>query len=146
MERSLLAKYDLPDVPGVYLFKQGRRGIYVGKATSLRDRVRSYFDDDLIATRGPRIVDMVTKATGIMYHTTPTVLEALLKEAALIRKYRPYANAEGKDDKTFLYAAITDERIPRVLTMRGKDLDFKNKKLLIGNCQLKSIFGPFPSG
>lgn len=55
MQKSDLQKTDLPDVPGVYLFKKGRTVLYVGKATSLRDRVRSYFDDDLIATRGPRI-------------------------------------------------------------------------------------------
>ena len=64
MKREDLKKYELPDVPGVYLFMSGRgrakRVLYVGKATSLRDRVRSYFDDDLIATRGPRLVDMGT--------------------------------------------------------------------------------------
>src|SRR5665811_679356 len=106
MERKNLDKFNLPDVPGVYLFKQGRKVLYVGKATSLRDRVRSYFDDDLIATRGPRVVDMVTKADRIAFETTPTVLEALVREAALIRLHRPRANAEGKDDKTFLYAVI----------------------------------------
>ena len=84
MERAELKKFDLPDCPGVYLFKRGREVLYVGKATSLRDRVRSYFDDDLIATRGPRIVDMVTKATSVAHEPTPTVLEALVREAALI--------------------------------------------------------------
>ncbi|MFZ1987828.1 MAG: UvrB/UvrC motif-containing protein [Minisyncoccia bacterium] len=162
MERSALKAYDLPDVPGVYLFSTGRgRGkkvTYVGKATSLRDRVRSYFDDDLIATRGPRVVDMVTKADGLSYETTPTVLEALVREAALIRKYHPYANVEGKDDKTFLYAVITDEIIPRVLAIRGKDLE----QLASGSWQLAeessaihlptasrklhAVHGPFPSG
>src|SRR5438552_18300734 len=81
MERANLSKYKLPDVPGVYLFKKGRTVLYVGKATSLRDRVRSYFDDDLIATRGPRVVDMVTKADRITFETAPTVLEALVREA-----------------------------------------------------------------
>src|SRR3989338_11637625 len=128
MQRSDLRKFDLPEVPGVYLFKQGRKVLYVGKATSLRDRVRSYFDDDLIATRGPRVVDMVTKADRVVYETTPTVLEALVREAALIKKYLPKANVEGKDDSTFLYVGITREPIPRVLTMRGKDIDFKTRK------------------
>lgn len=148
MERSDLAAFDLPDCPGVYLFTRGKgkkkEVLYVGKATSLRDRVRSYFDDDLIATRGPRIVDMVTKAEGVMHETTPTVLEALVREAALIREYRPRANAEGKDDKTFLYAVITDEEVPRVLAIRGKDIDFK-KKIAAGQ-KAKAIHGPFPSG
>jgi excinuclease UvrABC nuclease subunit len=145
MQRADLKKHNLPDVPGVYLFKQGRKVLYVGKATSLRDRVRSYFDDDLIATRGPRLVDMVTKADRISYETTPTVLEALVREAALIRKHRPPANAEGNDDRTFLYAVITQEDIPRVLAVRGKDIDFKSKKVNDGQ-KLKALYGPFPSG
>ncbi|MDR3546999.1 MAG: UvrB/UvrC motif-containing protein [Candidatus Pacebacteria bacterium] len=148
MDRSQLARFDLPDVPGVYLFTKGRgkskKILYVGKATSLRDRVRSYFDDDLIATRGPRLVDMVTQADGIMHETTPTVLEALVREAALIREYHPSANAMGKDDKTFLYAVITDEEIPRVLAIRGSDIDFDKK--VSGDIKIKAIHGPFPSG
>ena len=126
------------------MFKQGRKVLYVGKATSLRDRVRSYFDDDLIATRGPRIVDMVTKADRVAHEPTPTVLEALVREAALIKKYHPPANVEGKDDSTFLYAVVTKEEIPRVLVMRGKEINFG--KLKIENCKLKAVYGPFPSG
>jgi DNA polymerase III subunit epsilon len=83
MQREALKTFDLPDCPGVYLFTHGKgrakKVLYVGKATSLRDRVRSYFDIDLIATRGPRIVDMVTKADGLMHEPTPTVLEALVR-------------------------------------------------------------------
>src|SRR3989338_887769 len=166
MERSDLHKVKLREVAGVYLFLQKRggkaktsatdvrptnlrgryRGLYVGKATSLRDRVKSYFDDDLIAPRGPRVVDMVTKATSMIYHTTPTVLEALVREGALFKKYLPHANVDGKDDKTFLYAVITDEEIPRVLVIRGKDIDFKVKRSNLFTCKLKAIYGPFPSG
>ena len=148
MERTLLKKLDLPDVPGVYLFTRGKgkskKILYVGKATSLRDRVRSYFDDDLIVTRGPRLVDMVTQADGISHETTPTVLEALVREAALIREHNPPANSMGKDDKTFLYAVITDEEVPRVLMIRGKDIDFKSSRS--GTLKLKDIHGPFTSG
>lgn len=144
MERTDLKRFDLPDSPGVYLFKKGRTVLYVGKATSLRDRVRSYFDDDLIATRGPRLVDMVTKADRVAYEPVPTVLEALVREAALIRQYRPRANAEGKDDKTFLYAVITEEPIPRVLAIRGSNIDFATKRA--EGVKYKNIYGPFPSG
>lgn len=144
MQKSELHNFNLPDVPGVYLFKQGRKVLYVGKATSLRDRVRSYFDDDLIATRGPRVVDMVTKADRVAFEATPTVLEALVREAALIKKYAPKANVEGKDDKTFLYAVVTEEEIPRVLVIRGKDIDFKAKTS--NGQKLKALYGPFPSG
>lgn len=139
---------ELPDMPGVYLFyeKKGSRKkiLYVGKATSLRDRVRSYFDDDLIATRGPRVVDMVTKASGVDHEVTPTVLEALVREASLIKKYKPKANVEGKDDKSFLFCVITKEEIPRVMLVRGKDIDTKAKQSPYG--PYKSIYGPFPSG
>lgn len=154
MQKNALQKYNLPDVPGIYLFKKGRNILYIGKATNLRDRVRSYFDDDLIATRGPRVVDMVTVADRIVYETTPTVLEALVREAALIRLHRPPANVEGKDDKTFLYAVITHEEIPRVLVVRGKDIDFKLNKTRSNlrskfprfDLVLRAIYGPFPSG
>lgn len=148
MQREDLKKFELPDTPGVYLFTKGKgKGkqiLYVGKATSLRDRVRSYFDDDLIATRGPRIVDMVTQADGLMHEPTPTVLEALVREAALIREHLPKANAIGKDDKTFLYAVITDEHIPRVLAIRGGEIDFDAMRAQ--GVALKAIHGPFPSG
>lgn len=151
MQKEELKGFELPDVPGVYLFTQGKgrtkKILYVGKATSLRDRVRSYFDDDLIATRGPRIVDMVTKSDGLMHETTPTVLEALVREAALIRHYHPPANAMGKDDKSFLYAVITDEEIPRVLAVRGTDIDFENKIVREnGPYKIRESHGPFPSG
>ncbi|HWU24449.1 MAG TPA: UvrB/UvrC motif-containing protein, partial [Candidatus Paceibacterota bacterium] len=151
MERADLKTFDLPDCPGVYLFTHGKgrskKILYVGKATSLRDRVRSYFDDDLIATRGPRVVDMVTQADGILHETTPTVLEALVREAALIREHNPPANAMGKDDKTFLYAVITDEEIPRVLAIRGKELDFKKKEIMgVPTVSFSQAYGPFPSG
>ena len=150
MQRSELGTFKLPDCPGVYLFTEGKgrakKILYVGKATSLRDRVRSYFDLDLIATRGPRIVDMVTRADGLMHETTPTVLEALVREAALIRLHNPPANAMGKDDKTFLYAVITDEQIPRVLAIRGAEIDFKNKVVTTNGLKLRAIHGPFPSG
>lgn len=150
MQRADLASFDLPDCPGVYLFTHGKgkakRILYIGKATSLRDRVRSYFDVELIATRGPRIVDMVTKADGVSYETTPTVLEALVREAALIREHLPPANAIGKDDKTFLYAVVTDEEIPRVLAIRGAEIDMKAKVVPATGVALRSIHGPFPSG
>lgn len=151
MERTVISKFELPDSPGVYIFTQGKgkakKILYIGKATSLRDRVRSYFDDDLIATRGPRIVDMVTKADGLDHEVVPTVLEALVREAALISKHHPPANAMGKDDKSFLYAVITDEEIPRVLTIRGKDIDLKTKVTNVAPIiKLTGIYGPYPSG
>ncbi len=143
MQKSELRNYSIPDSPGIYLFKKGRKVLYVGKATSLRDRVRSYFDDALISTRGGRIVDMVTNATGISFEITETVLEALVREAVLIKKYMPRANVEGKDDKTFIYVVITDEPWQRVLLIRGKDLD--KEHMVVNGINISHVFGPFPS-
>ncbi len=145
MERADLKRLELPDCPGVYLFKKGRKVLYVGKATSLRDRVKSYFDDNLIVTRGPRIVDMVTSTNRLSYETTPTVLEALVREAALIKHYMPPANIDGKDDSSFMYAVVTKEDIPRILSIRGKDLD-RSKKQTREGVGVSDIYGPFPSG
>ncbi len=151
MERIELEAFDLPDVPGVYTFTVGKgkakKILYIGKATSLRDRVRSYFDIELIATRGPRIVDMVTQADAVRFETTPTVLEALVREAALIRLHRPPANSMGKDDKSFLYTVITKEQVPRVLVIRGGEIDFKKKTWLdAGGINFVHAYGPFTSG
>ncbi len=135
-------KKKLPDSPGVYTFYGPRRKVlYVGKATSLRDRVRSYFGDDLIATRGPLLVDMVTKARAVKGTPTDSVLEALLLEAQLIRDHQPPHNTELKDDKSFNYLVITKEEYPRLVVVRGKDLDTDFPK---GSTLYQ--FGPFPHG
>ena len=61
-------KLNLPEAPGVYFFKDIEGKIlYIGRATSLHDRVKSYFSNDLIQTRGPLLVDMVTKANHINF-------------------------------------------------------------------------------
>lgn len=115
----------LPDTPGVYFFLGAKRDVlYVGKATSLRDRVKSYFSKDLGATRGMRIVHMVEKAKRIDFRQTDSVLEALILEAKLIKELRPTYNADGKDDKSYNYLVITtNEPYPRLLTIRGKELE-----------------------
>lgn len=144
MKSEDFAKYKkkLPDSPGVYVF-YGPRGkvLYIGKATSLRDRVRSYFGDDLIVTRGPLLVDMVTKAKRVKGIPTDSVLEALLLEAELIRRHQPIHNTELKDDKSFNYLVITKEEYPRLVVVRGHDLpnQFRSGGTLYQ-------FGPFPHG
>lgn len=141
MQRKDLHKFDLPDTPGVYTFLEKKKILYIGKATSLKDRVRSYFNDDVIASRGPRIVDMVTKADEVVYEETDSVLEALILESLKIKKHQPFYNVKEKDDKSYLYAVVTNEEWPRVLVVRGKDIgttfDVKN---------IKKQFGPFTSG
>jgi len=151
MKSSDLKKLSLPDAPGCYYFRKGTEILYIGKATSLRSRVGSYFASDLIKTRGAHIVDMVFRAETVTWQETDSVLEALILEAALIKKHQPYYNTKEKDDKSFLCVGITDEAYPLVLTIRKKDIDFKNKTfkskyLKTENGKLKTIFGPFTSG
>ncbi|MBP6884287.1 MAG: UvrB/UvrC motif-containing protein [Candidatus Pacebacteria bacterium] len=144
MKSQDLTKLKLPDTSGVYFFKKGKDILYVGKATSLRERTKSYFAKDLIETRGPLILDMVFKADSVTFEKTDSVLEALILEANLIKRHQPYYNTKEKDDKSFNYVCITKELLPKVLVIRGKDIDFKNLTSKIIN--LESTFGPFTSG
>jgi len=131
----------LPDSPGVYLFKDvAGKVLYVGKATSLRDRVRSYFSADLIETRGPKLVDMVALATAIDHVPTDSVLEALILEANLIKYHQPKYNTDEKDNSSWNYVAITQEDFPKVLVMRGRTIMAEKQT------DFKYIFGPFPLG
>lgn len=140
MKKGDLKKINLPKTPGVYFFLKGKQILYIGKATSLADRVRSYFSKDLIEKRGPLLLDMVTQATSIKFQATDSVLEALILETNLIKKYHPKYNTKEKDNKSFNYVCITSEKIPRVLIERGRNL-FETKKELRGN-----FYGPFPNG
>ncbi len=156
MTSKVLSKLALPDVPGVYIFRdQQKRPLYIGRATSLKDRTKSYFSTDLIETRGPRIIDMVTKAKSLTWEVTDSVLEAIILESALIKKYQPHYNVDERDDKSSNYVVITDEPWPRVFLIRSRDFDahkigtektgytFENGKTFF---KVKAIFGPFVHG
>jgi excinuclease ABC subunit C len=99
-----------PKTPGVYIMKDaGGLVLYVGKAKDLRARVGSYFLDsaDLLNTRGPEIARMVCMVADIDFLDCETEVDALLKEARLIKDIQPPHNAQLKDDKTFPYLEIT---------------------------------------
>lgn len=123
--------------PGV----AGREVLYIGKAGSLRDRVRSYFAGDIGQVRSPAIAHMVEIAEDITTQETDSVLEALILEASLIKKYQPPYNVKEKDNKSFNYIAITDEAYPRVVVVRGRDIQTKTFVT-----PTKYLFGPFPQG
>ena len=144
MKSPELAKLKLPDNPGVYFFYQGSKILYIGKATSLRDRTKSYFSKDLIETRGPLILDMAFKADNVKWQETDSVLEALILEANLIKKHQPYYNTKEKDDKSWNYVCITKESLPKVLAIRGKEIDFE--KLQATSYKLSAVYGPFING
>ncbi|MFZ2303366.1 MAG: GIY-YIG nuclease family protein [Minisyncoccia bacterium] len=144
----------LPDKPGVYIFRGPKREVfYVGKATSLKSRVASYFRKDLIATRGPILVGMVESAKSVDFIETDSALEALISEAHLIKKHQPVYNTKEKDNKSFNYVVITKEDFPRVITMRGRNLETRHPSEMRGRnletrhpSEIKYYFGPFPQG
>ena len=127
----------LPKTPGVYLMKN-KNGeiIYVGKAGSLKTRVSSYFN----RPHDVRIEKLVSEISDIDYQMTPTVIEALVLEANLIKKYLPKYNIREKDDKSFLYLAISKERFPKIFFIRGPEIEIKSKEVKIGK-----LFGPYTS-
>lgn len=134
----------LPQTPGVYFFKHKSGAIlYIGKATVLRARVRSYFSPNLMQMRGEKLVKMMTEFFNIDFQTTDSVLEAMILEANLIRKYQPPYNTKDKDNKSFNYVVVTDEKFPRVMMARGRDIEQSGDELPY---KILKTFGPFPQG
>ncbi len=113
----------LPDRPGVYIFRDDAKNIlYVGKATSLRHRVRSYFQSPKkLAQKTQR---MVARIADIDFYIANSEQEALIMELNFIKQYRPRYNVMLKDDKSFPYLKIdTKEKWPRVFVTRRLEQD-----------------------
>ena len=123
----------LPGQPGVYIMHDAKDAIiYVGKAISLKNRVRQYFQSSRDKTT--KIKQMVSKIARFEYIVTDSELEALVLECNLIKEHRPRYNTMLKDDKTYPYIKVTaSEEYPRILFSRQMKKD-KNK-----------YFGPFTS-
>ena len=107
----------LPAKPGVYLFKNAAGDVlYVGKAASLRNRVRSYFNQ---GAQSIRTSTMTSKADDVEWIVTDTEIEALLLESNLIKQHRPRYNIRLRDDKQFPYICVTvQEPFPRIFRVR----------------------------
>ena len=106
---------DLPLKPGVYLLKDSAdRILYVGKAKSLKKRVKSYFRSDL----DPKTSALMKQFHHLEYMVTDTEKEALILESNLIKKHMPRYNIRLKDDKRYPYIKVTNETFPRVLITR----------------------------
>lgn len=123
----------LPDNPGVYIMKDRDNNIiYIGKAISLKNRVRQYFQSSRNHT--PKVRAMVSNIYDFEYILTDSEMEALILECNLIKKHRPKYNILLKDDKHYPYIKVTtEESYPRVLMVRRISKD-KNK-----------YFGPYTS-
>lgn len=131
----------IPDTSGVYFFLgEHKKIIYIGKATSLRNRVRSYFSSDIEEKRSLLISKMVEEAKEISFTKTDSVLEALILETNLIQSHKPHYNTRSKDDKSYNHLIITNEEWPRVLLVRERDLLEKFQEE-----EIKYTFGPFTS-
>ncbi len=106
----------LPDRPGVYLMKDDRGDVvYVGKAQSLRNRVRSYWQKATPAGEIHRIRSVIDRVTEVEYTITDSVSEALLLESNLIKRFKPRFNVRLKDDKSYPYIKVTlGDDFPRV--------------------------------
>src|ERR1022692_1232299 len=123
----------LPLAPGVYLYKDaGGAVIYVGKAKILRHRVRSYFNEDKLAD--VKTGSLIAEARYIDYILVDNEKEALALENNLIKQYQPRFNVLLRDDKTYPYIKLTNERFPRVYVTRRLKKDGS------------SYFGPYFPG
>lgn len=140
---------ELPDTPGVYFYydRDGKL-LYVGKATSLKRRVGSYF----AKAHNARIADLVANIARIDYIQTPTVIEALVLETNQIHALQPPYNILSRDDKSFLYLCITNEEFPKPVLLRGLDLErvgvkpFSQTLSPQAKRQFLAVFGPYISG
>lgn len=139
---------ELPDSPGVYFyFAEDGQLLYIGKATSLKRRVGSYFTK----AHDARLSEMISRIARIDYVETPTVIEALVLEANQIKAKKPKYNILQRDDKSFLYLVITNESFPKPKLVRGRDLDdlgidpFEPKLSKETKKKFLRVFGPYTS-
>lgn len=122
----------LPHRPGVYLLRdRAGRVIYVGKASSLRNRVRSYFQDPA-SVGSPRVRHLMTKVFDFDVVACANEVEALILETNLIQQHRPKYNVRMADDKAYPYVKITHEPYPRIVMTRRLSRDGAH------------YFGPYP--
>ena len=118
-ERMKQKLSELPASPGVYLMKDtADEVIYVGKAASLRARVRSYFQTQ--EGMAPRTQALVAEIADFDVIRTETEAEAFLVEDSLIKRHQPRFNVRLRDDKRYPYLKITDEPFPRILVVRRR--------------------------
>ncbi|MBI5728181.1 MAG: UvrB/UvrC motif-containing protein [Candidatus Magasanikbacteria bacterium] len=143
MEKHLIRRLKkLPDAPGVYFFHNRQKElVYVGKASSLRDRVGSYFR----GARTPRPIEiMIHEVADVRWRETDSVLEAVILEADCIKRQQPKYNVDGKDDKSWNYLVITKDTYPRLAPIRQHDFDLLNKQDPQALKKYLYIFGPYP--
>lgn len=136
MKDLRLITKNAPKAPGVYIWSgKNKEVLYVGRASSLKQRLANYFQKDLDI----RIAEMVSLATNLSYIVCDSFLEAVVLEASLIKKYWAKYNIKDRDDRSFIYAVLDkNDKWPTIKIIRGRELDkYKGKRI--------SIFGPYQS-
>ena len=126
---------NIPQVPGVYFWRDARRRpLYIGRATNLRQRLSQYFQNNL----DPRIAEMVNQAKSLDFQTTDSLLAAIILEANSIKKYWPKYNVRDRDNRSFCYVLINPAIYPTIKVVREREL----AKLAKPKAK---IFGPYQS-
>lgn len=131
--KSIIRPSNIPAVAGVYLFFHNRVPLYIGKAANLKKRLASYFRSNASG----KVRQLREEATKLEWIETESEAEALIKEAELIKKYRPKYNILMRDDKSYFYVAFTREKFPRTVVVHKTDLQDRKWRRTIG---------PFTSG
>ncbi|MGB2578572.1 excinuclease ABC subunit C [Elusimicrobium simillimum] len=122
----------LPKSPGVYIMRSNLGEVlYVGKAKNISNRVRQYFQGSARLSRGWKLPSLLPLIARIDYIVAASERDALVLEDRLIKKYKPFFNSDGKDDKSYPYVKITDEDFPRAMLVRSKKMTGK-------------YYGPYP--
>jgi len=123
----------IPNISGIYLFYKKGNLVYVGKATSLRGRVRSYLKPKTFRP----IESLIGEIDDVKWKVTDSVLEAIILEANYIKKFKPKYNIKEKDDKSWNFLVITKEDFPKLKAVRERNLKIN---------EYKYIFGPYAEG
>lgn len=124
-----------PKTPGVYVFYENRKILYIGKASSLKNRLKSYLKSGDF--KNDRLHENATNLKLILLRSE---IEALIEEAKLIKEHDPPYNVLWRDDKTYFYAAVTEDKFPRIFVVHKNQLNSRFKIL-------DSIaIGPFTDG
>lgn len=130
-----------PQSSGIYIFKNKKGGfLYIGRATNLRRRILQYFQKPIDS----RIQEMVSLAHYLKFKKTKSVLEAIILEANLIKKYWPKYNVKDKDDRSFIYIIIPEAEYPRPYIIRGKEIENQSAIWRI-KTEKFHLFGPYQS-
>lgn len=123
----------IPNTSGVYIFRRGKTPIYIGKAADLKKRLISYWRKN----SGQKVRQLLADATMLEWIQTESEIDALVKEAELIKRYTPKYNIVMRDDKNYFYVGITKEEFPKIFFTHQPYQKIQNSVKYIG---------PFTSG